>query len=91
MRLVLLGRRNVIIVKNNGRRDFWRNVEGQRNGIWYELNYKYIYLYSMINNDQNIENGMMEWRNENDRMEDDGRMAKNQEIGKLGNDERLLK
>ena len=35
----------------------------------------------MINNNQKIENGMMEWRNENDRMEDDGRMVKNQEIG----------
>ena len=45
----------------------------------------------MINNDQKIENGMMEWRNENDRMEDDGRMVKNREIGKLGNDERLFK
>ena len=43
--------------------------------------YIYIYQYSMINNDQNIENGMMEWRNENDRMEDDGRMVKNREIG----------
>ena len=43
MRLVLLGRRDTIIWKNNGIRDFWRNMEGQRNGIWYELNYKYIY------------------------------------------------
>ena len=34
----------------------------------------------MINNDKNIENGMMEWRNENDRMEDDGKMVNNQEI-----------
>ena len=45
----------------------------------------------MINNDQNIENGIMEWRNKNDRMEDDGRMVKNREIGKLGNDERFFK
>ena len=33
MRLVLLGRRDTIIGKNNDRRDFWRNMEGQRNGI----------------------------------------------------------
>ena len=39
-----------------------------------------MYLYSMINNDENIENRMMEYRNENDRMEDDGRMVKNQDI-----------
>ena len=45
----------------------------------------------MINNDQTIENGMMEWRNENDRMEDDRRMVKNHQIGKLGNDERFFK
>ena len=30
---------------------------------------------------------MMEWRNENDRIEDDGRMVKNRE---MGNDERLF-
>ena len=40
MRLVLLGRRDTIIGKNNRRRDYWRNMEGQRNGIWYERNYK---------------------------------------------------
>ena len=34
----------------------------------------------MINNDNNIENEMMEWRNVNDRIEDDRRMVKNQEI-----------
>ena len=45
----------------------------------------------MINNDQNIENGMMEWRNENDRMEDDRRMVKNGEIRKLVDGERLFK
>ena len=39
-----------------------------------------MYLYSMINNYENIENRMMEYRNENDRMEDDGRMVKNQDI-----------
>ena len=39
MRLVLLGRRDTIREKNNGRRDFWRHMEGQRNGIWYEHNY----------------------------------------------------
>ena len=32
MRLVLLGSRDTIIGKNNGRRDFWRNM------IWYEKN-----------------------------------------------------
>ena len=44
MRLVLLGRRDTIIGKNNSRRDFWRNMEGQRNGIWYERNYEYIFI-----------------------------------------------
>ena len=44
MRLVLLGRRDTIIRKNNGRKNFWRNMEGQRNGIWYEQNYIYIYI-----------------------------------------------
>ena len=34
----------------------------------------------MINNDKNIENEMMEYKDENDRMEDDGRMVKNREI-----------
>ena len=34
----------------------------------------------MINNDKKIENEMMEYRDENDRMEDDGRMVKNREI-----------
>ena len=34
----------------------------------------------MINNDENINNLLMEKKNENDRMEDDGRMVKNREI-----------
>ena len=34
----------------------------------------------MINNDKNIENEMMEQRDENDRIEDDERMVKNWEI-----------
>ena len=38
MRLVLLGRRDATIGKNNGRRDFWRNMEEQRNEMWYEKN-----------------------------------------------------
>ena len=37
MRLVLLGSRDTIIGKNNSRRDLWRNIEGLRNGIWYEI------------------------------------------------------
>ena len=46
MRLVLLGRRDTIIGKNKGRRDFWRNMEGQRNRIWMKkiINI-YIYIY----------------------------------------------
>ena len=44
----------------------------------------------MINNDKNIENEMMEWRDENDRMANDRRVVKNREIGKLGNDERFF-
>ena len=44
----------------------------------------------MINNDEKADNGMMEERNENDRMEDDGRMVKNRVMGKLGNDERFF-
>ena len=40
MRLVLLESRDTIIGKNNGRRDFWRNMEGLRNIIWYERNSK---------------------------------------------------
>ena len=35
----------------------------------------------MINNDEKLENGMMEQRNQNDSMEDDGRMVKNWKIG----------
>ena len=31
MRLMLLGSKDTIIEKNNSRRDFWRNIEGQRN------------------------------------------------------------
>ena len=38
MRLVLLWSRDTIKGKNNGRKDFWRNMEGLRNGIWYEKN-----------------------------------------------------
>ena len=34
----------------------------------------------MINNDENINNLLMEKKNVNDRMEDDGRMVKNREI-----------
>ena len=34
----------------------------------------------MRNNDKNIENGMIEWRDEDDKMEDDGRIVKIQEI-----------
>ena len=34
----------------------------------------------MRKNDKNIENGMIEWRDEDDKMEDDGRIVKNQEI-----------
>ena len=48
MKLVLLGRRDTNIGKDNIRRDFWRNMEGQRNGIWYERKYKYIYIYINI-------------------------------------------
>ena len=43
--------------------------------------YIYISLYYMINNLKKIENSMMEWRDENDGMEDDGKMMKNREIG----------
>ena len=43
MRLMLLGRGDTTIGKNNSRRDFSRNIEGQRNGIWSEQNYQYIY------------------------------------------------
>ena len=34
----------------------------------------------MSNNEKNIENRMMKWRDKNDGMEDDGRMVKNEEI-----------
>ena len=33
-----LGNRDTSVRKNNGRRDFWRNMEGLRNEIWYERN-----------------------------------------------------
>ena len=33
MKLVLLRSRDTIIRKNNDRRDFWRNMEGLREGI----------------------------------------------------------
>ena len=36
MRLVLLERSDTIIGKNNSRRDLCRNMERQRNEIWYE-------------------------------------------------------
>ena len=39
----------------------------------------------MRNNEKNIENGMMEWRDENYIIEDDGRMVNNGEIRKSGN------
>ena len=35
----------------------------------------------MRNNEKNIDNGMMEWRDENNEMKDDGRMVKSGEIG----------
>ena len=43
-------------------------MEGQKCGIWYKSNYKLIniyiciFLYSMRNNEKNIENKMMEWK-----------------------------
>ena len=43
MKLVLLARRDTNIGRNSGRKDFWRNMEGQRNGIWHERKYKYTY------------------------------------------------
>ena len=39
-----------------------------------------IYLYYMRNNDKNISNEMMEWRDEKDKMEDDERMMENCKI-----------
>ena len=39
-----------------------------------------IYLYYMRNNDKNILNGMMEWKDEKVKMEDDERMVENWEI-----------
>ena len=38
MRIVPFGSRDNIIEKNKSRRDFWENLEGLRNRIWYELN-----------------------------------------------------
>ena len=35
----------------------------------------------MRNNEKNIEMKLMEWKGENDGMNDDGRIVKNQEIG----------
>ena len=35
----------------------------------------------MRNNEKNIENGMMKWKDKNDGMEDDGRIVKNIKIG----------
>ena len=40
-----------------------------------------IYLHSIRNTKKNIENGMIEWRYENDGMEDGRRMVKNRDIG----------
>ena len=37
----------------------------------------------MLNNEKNIDNRMMKWRNENDGMEDDRRVMKNKEIIEL--------
>ena len=46
----------------------------------YDINeIRNIYIYSMRNNLKNIENIMMEWRDDNDGMED-GRMVKNGKI-----------
>ena len=39
----------------------------------------------MRNNEKNIENRMMEWRDDNDEVEDDGRMMTNGEIRKSRN------
>ena len=39
----------------------------------------------MRNNEKNINNGMIQWRHENDEMEDDGRIVKNEEIRKSRN------
>ena len=42
----------------------------------------------MRHNEKKIDKWMMEWRDENDEMEDDGRMMK---IWKSGSDERIFK
>ena len=47
-----------------------------------EITNRYIFFYYMRNIEKNIENRMMEWRDESNGMEDDERMAK---IRKLGN------
>ena len=36
MRLVFLGSRDIIIAKNNITWDFWINMEGLKNRIWYK-------------------------------------------------------
>ena len=38
-----------------------------------------------LSNKENIENGMMEWRDESNGIKDDGRIVKNWEIRLLGN------
>ena len=44
----------------------------------------------MINNEKKINNGMIEWRDENNAMEDYEKMVKIWVIKKLCNDERLF-
>ena len=41
---------------------------------------RYIYLYSMRSNEKNNKNKMIKWKDENNIIEDDGTMAKKQEI-----------
>ena len=46
MRLVLLRSKYRIIGKINGRRDFWRNMEGQRNGMCMnDIRNRYILIF----------------------------------------------
>ena len=39
-----------------------------------------IYIHDMRINEKNIENRMIEWRDESDEIEDDKRMVKNEKI-----------
>ena len=81
MRLVLLGSTDTIIGKTNSRRDFgetWKDKEIEC-GINEVINK--ISLYYIRKKEKNIKKWMMELTNENDGMEDDRRMVKNQEIG----------